>query len=123
MPNKARESLRENVDKALLSKELATIKTDCELDYTLEETSIDDMFNEEAVKLFKKLEFKNLLSRIQCSDALQNQIDIEVVYVTELADCENIFADIIKQYAASICKFRIWNMVRRTICFWYENDR
>lgn len=99
MPNKARESLRENVDKALLSKELATIKTNCELDYTLEETSIDDMFNEEAVKLFKKLEFKNLLSRIQCSDALQNQIDIKVVDITELAECENMFDDIIKQYA------------------------
>ena len=59
----------------------------------------DDMFNEEAVKLFKKLEFKNLLSRIQCSDALQNQIDIKVVDITELAECENMFADIIKQYA------------------------
>ena len=102
MPNKARESLRENVDKAMLSKELATIKTDCELDYTLEEATIDDMFNEEAVKLFKQLEFKNLLSRIQCSDVLQKQLELEVINVDNLADSERIFADIIKQYSGAL---------------------
>ena len=102
MPNKARESLRENVDKAMLSKELATIKTDCELDYTLEEATIDDMFNEEAVKLFKQLEFKNLLSRIQCSDVLQKQLELEVINVDNLADSERIFTDIIKQYSGAL---------------------
>ena len=99
MPNKARESLRENVDKAMLSKELATIKTDCELDYTLEETTIDDMFNEEAVKLFKQLEFKNLLSRIQSSDVLQKQLELEVINIDNLADSEKVFSDIIAKYA------------------------
>lgn len=98
MPNKARESLRENVDKAILSKELATIKTDCELDYSLEEAAIDNLFNEEAIKMFKMLEFKNLLSRIQCADTLQKELELDVDVISDLTLCESIFSTIIDKY-------------------------
>lgn len=100
MPNKARESLRENVDKAILSKELATIKTDCELEYTLEASAIDNLFNEEAVKMFKMLEFKNLLSRIQCADTLQKELELEVEEITDLSLCESVFSTIVDRFGS-----------------------
>ena len=62
-PNKAREALREYYDQALMSRELAAIKTDCPLEYDWEKAKIGDLFNEKARQLFLRLEFKNLLAR------------------------------------------------------------
>ena len=58
-----RESLAENKDLADLSKVLATIHTDCDLDVTWDMVSMQDLFTPEAYTLFKQLEFKNLLGR------------------------------------------------------------
>ena len=62
-PNKAREALREYYDQALMSRELAAIKTDCPLEYDWEKAKIGDLFNEKARQLFLCLVFKNLLAR------------------------------------------------------------
>lgn len=68
MPNKARESLRENTHLAILSKELATIKTDCELDFTYEAARLGNIFTREAYQIFKQLEIKSLLSKFNLSE-------------------------------------------------------
>lgn len=60
-----RESLMENRDLADLSKALATIKTDCDVELNYEEAKADGYFNPEAYAIFKKLEFKNMLSRFE----------------------------------------------------------
>ena len=44
-----------------ISKQLATIKTDCELDYLLEDLTYDFPFSKEVKQAFKQLEFKKLL--------------------------------------------------------------
>ena len=62
-PNKAKESLRDNYEQACLSKVLATINVDADIDFELESAKILDMFNEESYKIFKRLEFKNHMSR------------------------------------------------------------
>ncbi|MCI8993659.1 MAG: DNA polymerase I [Eubacterium sp.] len=64
-PNRAKEALREHYDMAQMSKVLATIKTDCELDYMLESAKLGELYTKEAYALFQKLEFKNLLSRFE----------------------------------------------------------
>lgn len=58
-----RESLIANKDLADLSKTLATIKTDCELVLDYEAARAEGYYTPEAYALFKKLEFKNMLSR------------------------------------------------------------
>lgn len=58
-----RESLIENKALADLSKVLATIKTDCEVELDYTKAKAEDFFTKEAYLLFKKLEFKNLLGR------------------------------------------------------------
>ncbi len=62
-PKRARELLRANRDLAFLSKELATIKTDCPVDFSFEEARYVDLFTEEAFEWIKELELKSLENR------------------------------------------------------------
>ncbi|MCH5269049.1 MAG: DNA polymerase I [Lachnospiraceae bacterium] len=60
-PKRARELLREHRELAFLSKKLATIKTDCELDFSWEDAKLGDLFTTEAFAWVKRLELKSLL--------------------------------------------------------------
>lgn len=59
-PKRARELLRSNKELAFLSKKLATIKTDCPVDFSFEEAKYENLFTEEAFAWIKKLELKSL---------------------------------------------------------------
>ncbi len=60
-PAKARNNLAEYYDLAILSKNLATIKTDCDLDYHFRDARIGDLFNAASYQICKDLELKSLL--------------------------------------------------------------
>ena len=60
-----RESLIENRALADLSKALATIKTDCDVELDYEAAKAEGYYNPEAYAIFKRLEFKNMLSRFE----------------------------------------------------------
>lgn len=70
-PNKARESLREHYDQAVLSKRLATICVDCPVDFVWDEAKLESLYTPEAYEWFKRLEFKNLLSRFEATENVQ----------------------------------------------------
>lgn len=75
-PKRARELLRANRELAFLSKQLATIKTDCELDYQIGEGKLGDLFTQEAFEWMKRLELKSLIKRFDqtmVSEASQGQ--------------------------------------------------
>ena len=55
--------MEEHYDLAELSLKLATIKTDCELDYDYEKARLHNLYTKEAYELFKRLGFRNLISR------------------------------------------------------------
>lgn len=74
-PKKAKENLMEFQEQAVLSKALATIKTDCEIEYTFENARIDNLFTEEAYKIMKRLEFKSMLAKFRT--APMENADIE----------------------------------------------
>ena len=84
MPKKAKESLKENYELAQLSKKLATIKTDCELDFSYEQAEIGNLFSKEAYLLCKKLEFKSLLGRFSdvTDTSLEETEQLETKMVT-----------------------------------------
>ena len=84
-PNKAKNAVIEHGELAVLSKELATIKTDCELDYSLEDAGIDDMFNEKAYIIIKELEFKSMLERFE-TDRVSD--DDKAIEYEVISDCE-----------------------------------
>lgn len=64
-PNRAKEAVKNNTKLALLSKKLATIKTDCKLGIKMDECKIQEMFTAEAYEKISNLEFKSLMSRFE----------------------------------------------------------
>lgn len=66
-PPRARKALEEHYDMARMSKELATICTDCPVEFNYEDTRIDNLYTPEAYQYMKRLEFKSILSRFDAS--------------------------------------------------------
>ena len=67
-PPRAAANLREHYDMAQMSKTLATIDTNAEIEYQLDHArlhQVSDLYTEEAYLLCKRLEFKNMLSRFE----------------------------------------------------------
>ena len=95
-PPKASKSLLENKDIVLLSKELATIKTDCDLDLDINNAGLDDIYNDESLKLFNELGFKSILAKAGNKTTTKEQNDAYVLddVFNELdrcqAECNNI---------------------------------
>lgn len=72
-----RESLKEHKDLADLSKVLATIKTDGDVELDYEAARAEGFFTQEAYELFKQLEFRNLLGRFDAQKAKGAREDAE----------------------------------------------
>ncbi|WP_099467919.1 DNA polymerase I [Konateibacter massiliensis] len=98
-PNKAKEALKEHFDKAQLSKVLATINTECEIAFSLEEARLGNVYTDAAYQLFKEFEFKNLLSRFEApandnrleeTFHLINALDEAETILNKLKECEKI---------------------------------
>ena len=63
IPGKLREKLESGRESAYLSRELATIKTDCNLDVTLEDMTYTYPFVPAVAEYFEELEFKTLAKK------------------------------------------------------------
>lgn len=89
-PAKARNNLEEYYEQALLSKELATIKTDCALEYHFRDAVAGDIFTKEAYHLFKKLELKSLFKYFEEEQKEKNELNVTVT--GELVEADAVFA-------------------------------
>ena len=89
-PPRASKALKEHWDLAVLSKELATINTEAEFPYDLEEAKHGNMYTEEAYVYFQKLEFKNLLSRFDIA-ASANKIEDGFQVIASKEEAEKVF--------------------------------
>ena len=69
LKGKQKESIEANTDQALLSKELATIITDCPLDVTWEDLVLSERDDEAVKQLFTDFEFRTLTKRLFGDDA------------------------------------------------------
>lgn len=76
-----RESLAANRDLADLSRALATIKTDCEIELDYEAARAEGFYTPQAYTLFKELEFKNMLSRFDARNSQEVAKDISQTFV------------------------------------------
>lgn len=87
-PNKARESLREHYDLAVLSKDLATIRVDSPVEFSWEDAKLENLYTPEAYEMFKRLDFKNLLTRFEKVEAsAAPQVEI----LEELGEVQNLW--------------------------------
>ncbi|MCR5301550.1 MAG: DNA polymerase I [Lachnospiraceae bacterium] len=64
-----RETLTEHFDMAVLSKKLATIETNADIDLDVADARLDNIYTNEAYILVKELGFKNMLDRFKGSAA------------------------------------------------------
>ena len=95
-PKRTHDLLEANKELAFLSKKLATIKTDCELEYTLEEARFPELFNEASFGLVKRLEFKSLLKRFDQGQMQNMTQKLQVQMLSEEKMIKKFFADLLK---------------------------
>ena len=88
-----KESLIQNKELADLSKVLATINTDGDIDYRFENARVGNFYTEEAYVLCKQLEFKNLLSRFEKDVTVTNSQTEYFDELKELAEVEELFEE------------------------------
>ncbi|GED34571.1 DNA polymerase I [Brevibacillus centrosporus] len=70
---KLQENLRENVDKAKMSKELATILREAPVELNVQETGYDGYDGALLSEFFKRMEFKSLLSKIKVDAPVEGE--------------------------------------------------
>ena len=83
----------DNEQQILLSRDLATIRTDIPLPFSLDELKLHDIDREEVRKLFSELEFRSLLSRVlgegkKSARSVQIEGDLFAVNPTEDTDVQ-----------------------------------
>jgi len=84
-----KESLENNRELAELSKVLATINTESPVTIDYEKAKLGDLYTKDAYVLFKKLEFKNLLSRFK-EGVSNDEITANFHVITDFACAEEI---------------------------------
>lgn len=94
-PAKAKNNLQTYYEQAILSKELATIKTDCELDYDFKDAKIGSLFTREAYHLFKKLELKSLFKYFEEEQKEKNEI--KITCTSDLIELDQLVSEIIAE--------------------------
>lgn len=107
-PKKASENLAEFKEQAVLSKFLATIVCDMDIELQLEEMGIQDMFTKKTYELFKRLEFKSMLGKFQLEKdcAVQNTLqEISLHKIDTKFDCSAFLESITKEMQTAYILF------------------
>lgn len=104
-PPRASKAIIEHWDLAVLSKTLATIKLDAEIDYEFADAKLGNLYTDEAYVYFQKLQFKNLLGRFETSE-LSNKIEDAFETITNKEKAEQNFTDAAKaeRVGIALCK-------------------
>ncbi len=100
-----RESLTNNRALADLSKRLATIEIHADIDFSYEEAKLGVLFTPEAYEIFKRLAFKNMLSRFEHQGAgQQKQIEKEpkITEIRTKQELEEVVGEALKCGSAAI---------------------
>lgn len=91
-PPRASKNLKEYWEQAQLSKVLATIDIHADIEFDLEKARHGNPYTKEAHELFKRLQFKNMLSRFDV-EASSNEIEKAFCEITDKAEIERVFAE------------------------------
>lgn len=102
---KLKERLKDNRDKALLSRELATLQSDVELDGALEDLKYREPDYDELKKLLMELGFQKLLSEIMGGGEVDTGDEDRTEFETlrTVTDLKGLIASIKEGGRASIC--------------------
>lgn len=82
-PPRASKNIVEFYDQAVMSKELATICLDADIDYDIESSKMGNIYTDEAYKLCKEWEIKRLLPRFEETEIKLDSVRYKVINKTE----------------------------------------
>lgn len=92
LTGKVATTLKENKELAYLSKKLATIYTECDINFNIEEAGLDKLFNDDVYQMFKQLEFKSLLAKFQSAEVSRSTgLEKNFILIDNLADADKVF--------------------------------
>lgn len=91
-PPRAAKALKEHWDMAVLSRKLAEIDVDADVDFRLGEAELGNVFTEEAYGWFQRLQFKNLLGKFDVK-APSNSVEDSFREVTEPAEAGKVLEE------------------------------
>ena len=94
-PPRASKNLKEYWEQAKMSKVLATINTHADIEFDIEKARHGNPYTKEAHELFRRLQFKNMLSRFDV-EASANEIEKAFREVTDKEEIRKIFAEAAK---------------------------
>lgn len=90
-PPRAQKALTEHYDMAVMSKELATICINCPIEFTYQDSAIENLYTPEAYQYMKRLEFKSILARFNTDNIAGSTIEEQFWTVEDLAGVEQVF--------------------------------
>lgn len=116
-PPRAQKALKEHYDMAQMSKELATICIDCDIEFAYEDSAIENLYTPEAYQFMKQLEFKALLQRFD-SDALSTSKAEEYFKtISDLSEAEVLFAKAAGQEFGAQLIIEKGSILAMALCF------
>lgn len=98
-PPRAQKNLREYYDQAILSKKLATINTEADVNLSLKEAELGDLYTEKAFELCREWDFKNLLPRFSVGSKEEEKLESEIEAMESLEDFKKVL-----NYLSSLSK-------------------
>ena len=90
-PPRAQKALAEHYDMAQMSKTLATICIDADIDFDPAESAVGNIYTQEAYQLLTGLEFKSILQRFDIDGMEMPKAEDHFRRVTDSAEAEDLF--------------------------------
>ena len=90
-PPRAQKALAEHYDMAQMSKTLATICIDADIDFDPAESAVGNIYTQEAYQLLTGLEFKSILQRFDIDGMEIPKAEDHFRKVTDFAEAEDLF--------------------------------
>ena len=115
-PKRASENLKTYYEQAELSKTLATINVNCGFVLDVERAVTKNMYNEMSYSWFKRLEFKNILSRFDGEVQTTDGVDEYVKIIDDLAEAKNIFEKAAEMSAVGLAYIKEDDLEGLSIC-------
>lgn len=95
-----KETLMANRELADLSKVLATINIQADIDTDLKDAVVGEYFTKESYPIFKQLELKSYLKKFENIAPQEEVISFETI--CDLTECENVFSELEKEEKVAI---------------------
>ena len=90
-PPRAQKALAEHYDMAQMSKTLATICIDADIDFNPADSGVGNIYTQEAYQLLTGLEFKSILQRFDIDGMEMPKAEDHFRKVTDFAEAEDLF--------------------------------